>query len=83
MQASSVPFLCIRVHLLLTFILSLLVLGNRAGSEVRPETLVCDRQALKRSDWKAVQRTLAQPPEPRGEKDLMDRRRRSDHLPGS
>lgn len=58
-------------------------LGDWAGPEVRSKALVGDRQALEGSYRQAVPRTLAQPPEPGGEEDVVDRGRGPDNLPGA
>lgn len=57
--------------------------GDRAGPEVRSKALVSDRQAPEGSYWQAVPRALAQPPQPGGEEDVVDRGRGPDHLPGT
>lgn len=57
--------------------------GDRAGPEVRSKALVGDRQAPEGSYRQAVPRALAQPPEPGGEEDVVDRGRGPDHLPGA
>lgn len=57
--------------------------GDRTGPEVRSQTLVSDRQAPEGAYRQAVPRALAQPPEPGGEEDIVDRGGRPDHLPGT
>lgn len=57
--------------------------GDRAGAEVRSQALVGHRQAPEGSYRQAVPRALAQPPEPGGEEDVVDRGRGPDHLPGA
>ena len=72
---SSFSFPCTQKH---TF-----TPGDRAGSEVRSQALVGDSQAPEGAYRQAVPRALAQPPEPRGEEDFMDRGGGPNHLPGT
>lgn len=57
--------------------------GDRAGPEIRSQALVGDRQAPEGAHRQAVPRALAQPPESRGEEDIVDRGGGPYHLPGA
>lgn len=56
--------------------------GDWAGAKVWSQALVGDRQAPERTHWQAVPRALAQPPEPRGEEDIVDWGGGPNHLSG-
>lgn len=57
--------------------------GDWAGPEVWSQALVGDRQAPEGAYRQAVPWALAQPPEPRGEEDIVDWGGGPHHLPGT